>query len=114
MHCYFIFASENDYFAHMDFNKTGTIEKLANNVVSNINIAIKRLVKLGAKNFFVVNSSDLSLVPYEITMKRTDFAKIFVDTINETLPKTLSNLEKNLDISIVLFDHTIVSNDIVR
>jgi len=111
---YFIFASENDYFAYMDFAHSGSIEELAYNVVDNINTAVKRLTKLGAKKFFVVNSSDLSLVPYEITMNRVDSAKIFVDTVNMTLPKTLIKLEKDLDISIIMFDHTIISRDIVQ
>ncbi|MDZ4941376.1 SGNH/GDSL hydrolase family protein, partial [Clostridium perfringens] len=68
---YFIFASANDYFSFMDYSLPGTVEDVADKAVDNINNAIKRLVTLGAKNFFVVNSSDLSLVPYEITSNRT-------------------------------------------
>lgn len=109
---YFIFACENDYFKHMDFKNSISIKELANNVIYNINMAVKRLVTLGAKNFFIVNCSDLTLVPYEISMNRLDFAKEFVELINENIPVSLENLEKELEISINIFNHTIVSNDI--
>ena len=111
---YFIFASENDYFAYMDFNKQGSIEELAYTVIDNIKNAIKKLAKIGAKKFFVVNCSDLSLVPYENTMNRTDSAKEFVKIVNENLPKNLKELQSELNVSIIEFDHTFVSNDIVQ
>lgn len=111
---YFIFASENDYFAHMDFERTESIEELAFNVIENVKKAIKKLVSLGAKKFFVVNCSDLSLVPYEVTMGRVESAKKFTATLNSALPDAITSLKKDLGISINLFDHTIVSNDIVK
>ncbi|WP_404814342.1 SGNH/GDSL hydrolase family protein [Clostridium tagluense] len=61
---YFIFASANDYFLFMDYSLPGTVENVSDKAVANINTAVKRLEKLGAKKFLVVNSSDLSLVPY--------------------------------------------------
>lgn len=111
---YFIFASANDYYLFMDYSMPGKVEDVADKAVENINTAVKSLAKLGAKKFFVVNSSDLSLVPYEITSERTDSAKAFVKRVNRTLPKTLKKLRKDLNISIMVFDHTKVSKKIMH
>ncbi|NLK97916.1 SGNH/GDSL hydrolase family protein [Defluviitalea saccharophila] len=111
---YFIFASANDYYLFMDYELEGTIKGVADQAVVNINTAVKNLADLGAKKFFVVNSSDLSLVPYEITTGRTAEAKAFTEHFNKELPKTLKKQEKDLDVSILLFDHTKVSNKIVK
>lgn len=109
---YFIFASANDYFLFMDYSMPGTVEEVADKAVDNINTAVKKLADLGAKKFFIVNSSDLSLVPDEIANKRTDAAAAYVKHFNKKLPKSLKKVKKGLDISI--FDHTKVSKKIVR
>lgn len=111
---YFIFASANDYFTFMDYSKPGKVEDVANQAVINVNLAISKLSNLGAKKFFVVNSSDLTLVPYEITCKRTESAKNYTTTFNTFLPKSLDSLKSNLNVSIMLFDLPSVSNQIVK
>lgn len=111
---YFIFASANDYYLFMDYELEGEITEVADQAVANMNTAVEKLASLGAKKFFVVNSSDLSIVPYEVTTERTAEAKAFTERVNKELPKTLKKLEKDLDVSILLFDHTKVSDKIVK
>lgn len=111
---YFIFASANDYFSFMDYSLPGTVEEVADKAVDNINKAIKRLVTLGAKNFFVVNSSDLSLVPYEITSNRTESAEVFVKHVNKKLPESIKELQKNSNIKIMMFDLPEISDNIIK
>lgn len=111
---YFIFASGNDYFKFMDYSMEGTVEKVADNAVNNIKTAIKRLTNIGCKKFFVVNSSDLTLVPYEIQNHRTKSAKAFVNRVNTQLPETLKELQKNLNIKIMMFDLPKISDKIMK
>lgn len=111
---YFIFASANDYFLFMDYELPGTVENVADKAVDNINNAIKRLATLGAEKFFVVNSSDLSLVPYEITTNRTESAEAFVEHMNEKLPESIKELQKNSNIKIMMFDLPKISDDIIK
>lgn len=111
---YFIFASANDYFLFMDYSLPGTVENVADKAVDNINNAIKRLSTLGAEKFFVVNSSDLSLVPYEITTNRTESAEVFTKDMNKKLPESIKELEKNSDIKIMMFDLPTISDNIIK
>ncbi|MBU3090025.1 SGNH/GDSL hydrolase family protein [Clostridium gasigenes] len=111
---YFIFASANDYFLFMDYSLPGTVENVADTAVDNINTAIKRLVTLGAEKFFVVNSSDLSLVPYEITTNRTKSAEDFVKHVNKKLPESIKELQKNSNIKIMMFDLPTISDNIMK
>ncbi|GCD10878.1 SGNH/GDSL hydrolase family protein [Clostridium tagluense] len=111
---YFIFASANDYFLFMDYSLPGTVENVADKAVANINTAVKRLEKLGAKKFLVVNSSDLSLVPYEITNNRTKSAEVFVNHMNKKLPETIKELQKNSNIKIMMFDLPKISENIMK
>lgn len=111
---YFIFASANDYFKFVDYEMPGKVEAVADEAVDNIKIAVRELSKLGAKNFFVVNSSDLTLVPYEITMHRTNEAGKFTQIVNENLPEALKQLETYSDISITIFDMPKASDEIVK
>lgn len=110
---YFIFTSANDYCAFMDYAMPGTVEAVADEAVDNIKMAVRMLSKLGAKNFFIVNSSDLSLLPYEISNGTTASAKVFTQSVNAKLPKSLDELQKVSDISIILFDLPAVSDSIV-
>ncbi|KGM92946.1 thermolabile hemolysin [Clostridium botulinum] len=111
---YFIFASANDYFKFMDYSMPGKIENVADNAVNNINTAVKKLAGLGAKKFFVVNSSDLTLVPYEIANNRTKSAEAFVSRVNKKLPESLKELQKNLNVKIMMFDLPKVSEKIMK
>lgn len=111
---YFIFASANDYFKFIDYEMPGKVEAIADEAVDNIKTDVRELSKLGAKNFFVVNSSDLTLVPYEITMHRTELARRFTQTVNENLPKALEPLESYSDVSITIFDMPKISDEIFK
>lgn len=111
---YFIFASANDYFYYVDYNRPGKVETAAKKAVNNLKTAVKRLTKLGAKNFFIVNSSDLAMVPYEIQMKRTKKAKAFTDYVNKNLPKELEQLKKSSKAAITLFDLPKVSREVQK
>lgn len=110
---YFVFASGNDYFKHLDYELPGDIETVADQAVSNLQIAVTKLTELGARKFMVINSTDLSLVPYEITMKRTDIAKTFVKRVNDNLAPSMMKLKETLKVSIIMFDPTTVSDKIV-
>ncbi|GAA0078246.1 cholinesterase ChoE [Clostridium sp. CTA-5] len=111
---YFIFASANDYFKFVDYQMPGKVEAVADEAVDNIKMSVRKLSKLGAKNFFVVNSSDLTLVPYENTMNRTNLAKTFTENVNKKLPDALKTLEEVSDVSITIFDLPKVSNEIIH
>lgn len=110
---YFIFASGNDYFKFVDYELEGNIEDVADTAVSNIQVAVRRLSELGAKKFFVVSSTDLSLVPYEITTKRTETAKAFVNRINSTIEEPMMKLKDELNVSLILFNPTTVSDKVI-
>lgn len=109
---YFIFISANDYFHFMDYSLPGTIKETADQSVTNISIAVSKLADLGAQKFFIVNSTDLSVVPWEVISNRTESAAAFTSRVNEKLPETINNLEEELNISILLFDHTLISQEI--
>lgn len=111
---YFIFASANDYFYLKDYEVDDEIQNVAQTAIDNIKFAIEKLSSLGAKHFFIVNSSDLSMVPYEITMGRTQDAKKFTKYINDRLPAVVEKLETTTKSDIVLFDITKVSDEIVN
>ncbi|MCT4585773.1 MAG: SGNH/GDSL hydrolase family protein [Peptostreptococcaceae bacterium] len=111
---YFIFASGNDYFYHMDYNIDGEVSEVAINATKNIKKSIEKLADLGAKKFFVVKSTDLSLVPYEITTKRINEAKSFTKTFNQNLEKEIMPLKEKFDVEIMIFDPTKVSDKIVK
>lgn len=106
---YFIFVSANDYFQHMDFTLPGTIKGLSKQTVQNIQTAVKELSGLGAKKFMVVNSTDLSVVPWEVTNSQTVKAAEYTKDVNSMLPEDLKSLKTTLNVKIILFDHTIVS-----
>jgi len=110
---YFIFASANDYFKHMDYNLPGDINDVADKAVSNLQTAVTELNKLGAKKFLVVNSLNLSLVPYEITVERTDIAKQYTERLNSNLEPAMMKLKDELNVSITMFDMTKLSDEIV-
>lgn len=109
---YFIFVSANDYFQHMDFNMPGTIKELSKQTDQNIETTVKELSDLGAKNFMVVSSTDLSAVPWVVINSQTSSAKEYTADVNTELPKDLKNLDTTLNIKITFFNHTAVSKKI--
>lgn len=111
---YFIFASANDYFYHMDYNIEGEVSKVALNATKNIKKSIEKLNNMGAKKFFIVKSTDLSLVPYETTTKRIAKAKSFTNTFNQNLEQEIMPLKEELNIEIIIFDPTKISDKIVK
>ncbi|MGL4343705.1 MAG: SGNH/GDSL hydrolase family protein [Cellulosilyticaceae bacterium] len=110
---HFMFISANDYFRFVDFELEGELLDVADQAVANIKTGVETLAKMGAKQFFISGSSDLSLVPYEISVGRADQAAAFRDRVNSQLPSMLQSLEKTLDVSITFFDVTKVSDEIV-
>lgn len=109
---YFIFASANDLFEYTDFSLPGTVEELASQTVNNIGESVTRLSELGAEQFFVVNSSDLDILPGVIEFGQTTEAAFFTDEVNRLLPSKLNTLNQNLGVDIALYDHVAISNQI--
>lgn len=109
---HFILVGANDYSYFVDYALDGTVEGVADQVVENIETAIKELSALGAKKFFIVNSIDLTLTPYEISEGRTEIAATFTNHMNTALPNVLKTLKKNLKIDITDFDIAKVMNEI--
>ena len=109
---YFIFASANDFFEYSDFGLSGTVEELATQTVENIKQEILDLSALGAEEFFVVNSSDLDILPGIIEFEQVEDATLFTDEVNNLLPRKLPALEEELGVDIVLYDHTAISDEI--
>lgn len=109
-----VFASANDYFkAEDEYFAThgaaiGSPEKLADLVdqsIVNTEVAIRRLAQLGAKRFLVVGSTDLSIVPWEVTHHRTEDAQFFTETFNARLLLLTTRLRQDLEVEMTFFDH---------
>ncbi|MEM8780942.1 MAG: SGNH/GDSL hydrolase family protein [Cyanobacteria bacterium P01_G01_bin.49] len=109
---YFIFISANDLFEYVDFGLPGTIEELSAQTVENIGQNVSNLAALGAKQFLVVNSSDLGIVPGVIEFGQTNEAALFTELVNELLPKELEMLTQQLNAEIALYDHVAISDEI--
>ena len=109
---YFIFASANDLFEYTDFGLSGTVEELASQTVDNIGESVTRLSALGAEQFFIVNSSDLDILPGVIEFGQTAEAALFTDEVNRLLPEELNTLTQDLGVDIALYDHVAISDEI--
>jgi len=109
---YFIFISANDYFQYMDYQQSGTIDTLDKKTVDNIALAITELSKTGANHFMIVCSIDLSLEPWEVTNGRTKQAKEYTEDLNKDLTANVPALAKKLNVDILLFNPTVISNKI--
>ncbi len=90
----------------------GTIEELAAQTVENIKDGITDLAASGAEKFFVVNSSDLGILPGTIEFEQAEDAALFTEEVNNLLPQELPALESELGIDIVLYDHEAISDEI--
>jgi phospholipase/lecithinase/hemolysin len=110
---HFIFASANDLFEYADFGLPGTVEELATQTVDNMVESVSNLAELGAKQFLVVNSSDLDILPGVIEFGQVEEAALFTDLVNQLLPEKLETLSQQLDdVEIALYDHVEISNKI--
>lgn len=101
---YFIFAGANDYCKFVDYALPGTVEEIADQVVNNLETAVRELNALGAQKFLVPSAVDVSIMPYEIAEGRREYAKTFVTRIDAQLPAMFESLEKELNISITPFN----------
>ncbi len=106
---YFIFVSGND-FLEVSNSPIATIEQRATQTASNIVEGVSQLAALGAKQFFVVNSSDLAVLPYY--QDEVDKAATFRDVVNGLLPDEINSLSQQLGLEIALYDHVAISNQI--
>ena len=109
---YFIFASANDFFEYSDFGLPGTLPELAAQTVDNIGQSVADLSALGAKQFLVVNSSDLAILPGVIEFGQAADAQVFTDLVNDLLPGELEVLAQQLGSEIALYDHVAISDKI--
>ncbi|MGF1480837.1 MAG: SGNH/GDSL hydrolase family protein [Cyanophyceae cyanobacterium] len=109
---HFIFVSANDLFEYTDFGLPGTVEELASQTVENIGEGVSELAALGATQFFVVNSSDLDILPGVIEFGQVQEAAQFTDLVNALLPDELDILSQQLNVEIALYDHVAISNEI--
>lgn len=110
---HFIFASANDLFEYADFGLPGTVEELATQTVDNMVESVSSLADSGAKQFLVVNSSDLDILPGVIEFGQVEEATLFTDTVNKLLPQKLQTLSQQLDgVEIALYDHVAISDEI--
>lgn len=107
---HFIFISTNDYLEKFFYSQPGSVEQLGSAAVDNMTLGISRLAGIGAKQFFVVNSTDLAVLP--LFENNSDEAAKFRDTINELLPAKLDILSKQLGVEVALYDHVTISNKI--
>ncbi|MCC5653852.1 SGNH/GDSL hydrolase family protein [Nostoc sp. XA013] len=107
---YFIFISTNDLLERFFNNQTGSVDTLADAAVNNIASGISQLATLGAKQFFVVNSTDLAALP--LFENYSQQATKFRDVINESLPGQLDTLNEQLGVEVALYDHVAISNKI--
>ena len=109
---HFIFASANDFFEYSDFGLPGTVEDLAAQTVNNISQSVTDLSALGAKQFMVVNSSDLDILPGVIEFGQAKDAAVYTDAVNRLLEDEIAAIAQQSDIQIALYDHVGISDKI--
>ena len=107
---HFIFISTADILEKFFTNQPGSFESLASKAVDNMVEGVSKLARLGAKQFFVVNSTDLAVLP--LFKDNPEGAAKFTDTINQLLPAKLDTIGKQLDIEVALYDHVAISDKI--
>ena len=109
---YFIYVSANDFFEDSAFDLPTTELEVAAQTVENIKQQIEELSALGAEKFFVVNSSDLGILPSIVEAGVVENADLFTNEFNELLPQELSALESELGVDVVVYDHEGISDEI--
>ncbi|MGL4346013.1 MAG: SGNH/GDSL hydrolase family protein [Cellulosilyticaceae bacterium] len=103
---YFIFSGANDYCKLVDYGVGGTVEEVADQVIVNIEEAVKTLVEVGAKKFMIPTATDVAAIPYEVRENRAEYATVFVERINTQLPVLVEKLAADLEITIATCDLT--------
>ena len=109
---HFIFASANDFFEYSDFGLPGSVEALAAQTVSNVSKSVTDLSALGVKQFIVVNSSDLDILPGVIEFGQAEDAAVYTDVVNNLLEDEIAAIAQQSDIEIALYDHVDISDKI--
>ena len=111
---YFIFASANDFFEYLtEPGSPSTIDELAAQTVDNIIRSVSDLSALGARQFIVVNSSDLVALPGAPEFGILEESEHFTRSVNAQLPTALSTLSDQLSSTqIALYDHVAISDKI--
>lgn len=109
---YFILAGTNDYCKFIDYSLPGTVEGVAEQVVKNLETAVRKLADLGAKNILLSTVHNVAVMPYEITEGREESAAVFAKTANAILPEVVEKLEEELKINIAIYDITQTTADI--
>ena len=101
---YFIFAGGNDYFKFVDYGVGGTAEKVGEQVAANMEKAVRRLAALGAKNFFIPASLNPSDLAVETSTEKISDSQAFKNRLSELLPTALTELAKELNVTITQFN----------
>lgn len=111
---YYIFASANDFFEYLsEPDSSDTIDELAAQTVNNIAQSVSNLSALGARQFLVINSSDLAALPGAPEFDITAESERFTSRVNALLPAELERLSQALDdTEIALYDHVAISDHI--
>ena len=112
---YFLGVSTgNDLWSWAEDN-TGNSAVLADEVLKNLQTAIMKLSQLGAKQFFVVNAPDLTIMPGMLAVEKEGFAKDlanFQAYYQSQLPKIMADLSTQLQIEINIFDFQAIEDKI--
>ena len=111
---HYIFVSANDFFEYLNQpDSSGTIDEVAAQAVDNIVQSVSDLSALGAKQFLVINSSDLAALPGALEFEITEQSEQFTSRVNALLPVKLESLSQALDdTEIALYDHVAISDRI--
>jgi phospholipase/lecithinase/hemolysin len=110
---YFLHIGANDFIKNIIFENSHSMSetvKIADQAITNINTAVGRLAKLGARRFMVVNSADISKMPDVNSMNYQTEASAFQKRINSLLPGEMEKLAKQLMIDMNFFDYTTLSD----
>lgn len=109
---YFIMIGGNDY---LQWALTGATPKnatLTDQTVDNIATGLTQLAELGAKRFLVVNSVDLTALPFIVATNQTESASEFQTLLNSKLAARVEELKSQLNLDLTLFDYTALSIEI--
>jgi cholinesterase len=111
---YFIHISANDFIGSIDgvtHNISATVP-LADQALANLNLAVEHLAKLGAHQFMVGTSTDLSGMPGIINSDYGNEALAFQTRFNSGLPGEMEKLAERFDLKMNIFDYTALSDRI--
>jgi cholinesterase len=86
------------------------IDARATQAVANVEKTITNLAQLGAKQFFVVNSTDLPLLPGLSTLKSD--AQQYTTAYNSQIASKLRALKKQRNLEIIAYDHVRISTKV--